>query len=516
MRVRSGKPAVALSDPKHCVRRRLHPPDAERKDEVVAHVNIGSRRELFVDYTLIDRLEGARLRLHRPDPREVVLRHDAPWEGPFCLYHTVVRDADRYLLYYRGWQDPKGPAVYCLAESGDGLRFSRPSLGMHTWDGNTHNNIVLAEEPYTHTFAPFVDTRPGVPDGQRFKAFSRNFIGPKSGENAVLNAFVSGDGLEWKLLSREPVITDGIFDSQNVGFWSETEQRYVAYYRTFSAVHAFASAATGPTTTAERLRSIMRASSEDFVHWQPGTLMDYRTEGRPAPVEEFYINQTRPYFRAPHIYVALPARFMAGRRAITEEEADAVGVHTTQRKDSSDACFMTTRPGQTWYDRTFMEAFVRPGVGPSHWSGRCNYPADGVVQTGAYEMSFYVNEHYAQPGNQLRRYSLRLDGFSSCHAPHAGGELLTKPLVFSGSELELNYETGAAGSLRVEICDVEARPIPGYTLADAVDVFGNRIAGRACWTGGADVSRLAGTPVRLRFVMRDADLYSIRFLDTGA
>lgn len=443
----------------------------------------------------------------------MALVHDAPWEGPFCLYHTVLRAGDGFRLYYRGWPDPKGPAVYCLAESDDGVRFSRPNLGIKDWGGNARNNIFLADEPYTHTFAPFVDTRPGVPEAQRFKAFSRNFIGPKSGENAVLNGFVSADGVKWSLLADEPIITDGIFDSQNVGFWSEAEGRYVAYYRTFSGVEAFQSGGTGPTTKAERLRSVMRATSEDFVRWEPGTLMDYRTDGRPAPVEEFYINQTRPYFRAPHIYVALPARFMAGRRAITEAEADAVDVHTTQRKDSSDACFMTTRPGRTWYDRTFMEAFVRPGVGPSHWSGRCNYPADGVVQTGPEEMSFYVDEHYAQPGNQLRRYSLRLDGFSSCHAPHNGGELLTKPVVFSGRELELNYETSAAGSLRVEICDAEARPIAGYALADAVDVFGNRIAGRARWSGGTDVSRLAGTPVRLRFVLRDADLYSICFVD---
>ena len=65
-----------------------------------------------------------------------------------------------------------------------------------------------------------------------------------------------------------------------------------------------------------------------------------------------------------------------------------------------------------------MEAFVRPRVGPSHWSARCNYPVDGVVQTGDDEMSLYVAEYYAQPGNQVRRYSLRLDGFSSVRAPH--------------------------------------------------------------------------------------------------
>jgi len=130
-------------------------------------------------------------------------------------------------------------------------------------------------------------------------------------------------------------------------------------------------------------------------------------------------------------------------------------------------------------------------------------------------MSLYVDEHYAQPGNQVRRYSLRLDGFASVHASQRGGELTTRPLVFSGRELELNYATSAAGSLRVEMRDAENRPIPGYSLREAVDLFGNRIAGRAAWKNGTDVGRLADQPVRLRFVMRDADLYSIRFSEAG-
>ena len=481
-----------------------------------APIALGTRRELFVDSLLIDKLKKASLCMHHPQPREVVLRHDTPWEGPFCLYHTLVRDDDRYLMYYRGWQVPDEPAVYCVAESGDGVHFERPNLGMHAWKGDKDNNIFFAQEPFTHTFAPFLDDRPGVPREHRFKALSRNFTGEPSAKNAVLNAFASADGVEWEQLFDEPAITDGAFDSQNVGFWSEAEGKYVAYYRTFIGKEAFASGATGPTTRAKRLRSIMRATSEDFQTWEPGVLMDYQSGGQPAPVEEFYINQTRPYFRAPHIYVALPARFMAGRFAVTREEAETIGVHPTQLTACSDACFMTARPGNGWYDRTFMEAFVRPRVGPSHWSARCNYPVDGVVQTGADEMSLYVDEHYAQPGNQVRRYSLRLDGFSSVRALHSGGELITKPLVFSGRELELNLSTSAAGSVRVEIRDEQDRPIPGYALRDAVDVFGNRIAGRAAWKKGIDVGQLAGRPVRLRFALRDADLYSIRFTETGS
>lgn len=480
-------------------------------------IDLGSRRELFVDSLLIDRLKSARLHLHEPQPRQVVLHHDTPWEGPFSLYHTIIQDGDRYLLYYRGWKVPSEPAVYCVAVSNDGIHFERPQMSRHSWPGSEQNNIVMSTEPFTHTMAPFIDTRPGVPDAERFKALSRNMTAPneQGKRDACLHGMVSGDGIEWEL-GTEPLITDGKFDSQNVGFWSEAEQQYVAYYRTFSAHEGMTEAHRGPTTTAKSLRRIKRATSKDFVHWEPGVIMDYRQGDKAAPAEEFYINQTRPYFRAPHIYVALPARFMDQRRALSAEELATLDVHETQLTACSDACFMTARPGNDWYDRTFMEGFIKPRIGVSHWTARSNYPVDGVVQTGPEEMSLYVCEHYAQPANQVRRYSLRLDGFSSVRAPHSGGEVITKPLVFAGAELELNFATSAAGSLRVEIRDEENRPIPGYTLRESIDLFGNRIAGRAAWKQGHDVSSLAGRPIRLRFVMGDADLYSLRFVEATA
>ncbi len=474
-------------------------------------IDIGSRRELFVDYFLIDCLEGPFLFMHQPQPQEVVLHHDKPWEGPVSLYHTLIDAGDRYLMYYRGWPATDQPDVYCVAESRDGINFERPDLGLHEYNGDSNNNIILNKKPFTHTFAPFLDTRPGVSKEHRFKAFARNKVGEKGNKKSVLNAFCSADGIEWELMYDEPIITDGAFDSQNVGFWSEAEGRYVAYYRTFRKREEFESGTTGPTTTAKRLRAVMRATSEDFRDWEPGVLMDYRICDCPAPVEEFYINQTRPYFRAPHIYIALPARFMAERQAITEEEAELTGVFESQINACSDACLMTTRPGSRWYDRTFMEGFIRPRVGPGHWSARTNYPVDGVIQTGPEEMSIYIDEHYAQPANQVRRYSLRLDGFSSVRAPHSGGEFTTKPLLFSGDELELNYSTSAAGSLRVEIRDEHNNPVPGYTLREAVDMFSNKVKGIAKWRNGSDVRKLSGQPVRLHFVMRDADLYSFRF-----
>jgi hypothetical protein len=178
--------------------------------------------------------------------------------------------------------------------------------------------------------------------------------------------------------------------------------------------------------------------------------------------------------------------------------------------DCSDAVLMTTRGGGV-YDRTFPEGFLRPGVGPENWVSRTNYPALGVVPTGPAEMSLYVNQNYGQPTSHLRRYSLRTDGFASVRAGAAGGELVTKPLTFAGSRLTINFATSAAGGIRVGLLDGDGKPVPGRAPEDALELVGNAIEREVAWKDGGDVGAWAGKPVRLRIVMTDAELFSIRF-----
>jgi hypothetical protein len=115
-------------------------------------------------------------------------------------------------------------------------------------------------------------------------------------------------------------------------------------------------------------------------------------------------------------------------------------------------------------------------------------------------------------GNALRRYTLRLDGFVSVNAPLSGGELLTKPLIFTGNKLTLNFATSAAGDIRVEIQDENKHALAGFQLDECAPIFGDTPARTVSWNGGSDVSRLAGKTVRLRFVLRDADLYALQFV----
>lgn len=458
--------------------------------EAGSPVAIGSRRELFVDPLLVDRLSGkASLRLARPHDAGSVLPFDRPWEGAFCGYVTIIHDGDLYRAYYRGLPMPRADGsneeCTCCAESRDGIQWTKPILGLFDVGGSRENNVILAGmAPFSHNFSPLLDTRPGVRADERWKALAGT---NKSG----LVAFVSADGLRWRKLREAPVVTGGAFDSQNVAFWSESEKAYLCYFRTFK----------------DGIRRITRTTSPDFLTWSEPVLMEYGDR----PIEHLYTNQTAPYFRAPHLYVATAARFFPGRKVITAEQAKVIKVDPGYFADCSDGILMTTRGGNQ-YDRTFMDGFIRPGVGLENWVSRTNYPALGVVPTGKAEMSIYANQNYGQPSAHLRRYTLRTDGFVAVNAPYEGGELLTKPLVFSGNELTLNFATSAAGSVRVEIQDAAGSPHAGFALADSQETIGNELDRVIHWQSGTNVAALAGKPVRLRFVLTDADLYSLRFV----
>jgi len=126
-------------------------------------------------------------------------------------------------------------------------------------------------------------------------------------------------------------------------------------------------------------------------------------------------------------------------------------------------------------------------------------------------MSVYVQKNYAQPTAHLNRYSLRLDGFSSLQGSAVGGEMISKLITFEGEKLTLNFATSAAGEIAVEIQDKEGNPIPGFSLDECQILIGNEIDRVVNWKNGSDLSILAGKEIRLRFTLKDADLYSIKF-----
>ena len=470
-------------------------------------IDVGSRLELMVDDYLIERMsDSVDLRLHHPVRREVVITFDRSWEGNSCGYGTVIRDGDVYRLYYRGscMRIGEGKIAYthpettCYAESRDGVTWTRPDLGIVEYDGSTANNIILmsqgigegAGKGISHNFSPMLDTNPDCKPEERFKALG--------GCGGGLYALKSADGIRWSLLSEEPVVTEGAFDSQNLAFWDPLRERYTEYHRVFRSG-----------------RDIAMATSEDFLNWSEPEWLGYE----PDRTTELYTNQIEPYYRAPQIYVGFPARYIANRgwySPINEEISKSSGSHRCGA-DYTDTGFITSRDSKIF--NVWPEAFVRPGPTPELWMYGVGYTAWGMVETasnvpnGPREISFYISDAggWMGPANSLCRYTLRMDGFVSVAAPLAGGELLTKPITFDGQALRVNFETSAAGSLQIELQNPEGEPIPGFTLTDCPALFGNSVDYKVEWTSKTSLSDLAGRPIRMRILIKDADLFAFRF-----
>lgn len=479
-------------------------PESTRMKEPM---HIGGRLELFADGALIEQLGGgAQLRLNHPVAREVCIVFDEPWEGSAsAAYVSVFQDGGVYRMYYRGLQYDTAegkathpyPPVICYAESDDGITWRKPRLGICEFRGSRENNIVY-DGPGAGEFAVFTDDNPAAPPDARYKMLLAEY-------QKGLKVLKSADGLHWVPLSDQPVITKGAFDSQNLAFWDSVRGQYRAYFRVFRRGH----------------RDIDTATSGDFVHWSEPEPLDYMG----APDVQLYTNVVKPYYRARHIYVGLPTRYVERRwspsiEALPNLEHRRLRASASERYGTAvtETVLMMSRDGRVF--RRWEEAFVRPGPEtPETWKyGDC-YAAWHVVETASHipgaarELSLYVSEGYwTDRASWLRRYTLRLDGFASVWAPMSGGEIVTRPLIFQGSRLAINFSSSAAGGVRVEVQGADGHPLEGLFLQDCHEVFGDSVQRVVAWKSGTDLSRLAGQPVRLRFVLRDADLYSMQFL----
>ncbi len=460
---------------------------ATAQSETPQRIDLGTRRELFVDHFLIERLEGAELKLQ---PLQPTLPSSEPAMGGH--YATVLRDGNLFRQYCRfdrdkdahwrnGWEEYHLGEMTLYADSKDGVHWNRPNLDLFQEARFPEGNVVVAGEMLVnHNFTPMIDARPGVPAAERYKALGGLHYPPKNWGywpepdsraklrekygSAGLYAYVSADGIRWKRLMEKAVIPEdwGSFDSQNVSFWSEAEGQYVCYFRVMDSGY----------------RAVARTTSEDFLQWSKPVLMKGRLEK-----EHLYTSGTHPYLRAPHIYIAPATRFLPGEDPNTR------------------VILMTTRAGSDTYDRTFgqQQWLADPAVG-----NRTNYIAytNGAL-TGPRELSFYCLG---------TRYTIRMDGFGSICAREEVGQVVTKPFTFDGAWLSLNYRTRDSGELRVEVQTAEGQPIDGLTLDDCKPLSGDEIDGAVQWRSDKGLNSLAGRQVRLRIALKDADLYALRFV----
>ncbi len=517
-------------------------------------IDAGSHLQVMWDNHVIDTARTTATRvLHHPEFAGTVLTHDRPWEGDGSDYHCIVPDRDDrgdfLRMYYNGqavacgWKDATerfsadGCRV-CYAESRDeGLTWERPNLGIVGFRGSTDNNIVMDATLFgcpIDNFFVFKDANPACPPEERFKAVCANEVPfnedgtpplpPEMGEPLVADhgsyksdrglwCFVSADGLHFRrgwLLTRK-----GWFDSLNTAFWDAERGVYHLYHRWLHN-----DLTTTPSSWDNNdIRDIRHSVSKDFRTWSEPQLLDFGKETEDYPL---YTNLVQPYFRDPSLFVGFPTRYM--ERPAWSPNFDrlpsperrrwrmdpAHGGHPRYGLVVTDCVFMFSRDGQRFVREE--DAFMRPGPeNPGNWVYGDAYPAYRLVTTpspfgGDDEISLYAFDgHSTGLASHLNRYRLRQDGFVSRHGPYAGARIVTKPLVFTGSEMLVNFSTSARGRMFVTL-----RAESGSELR-SVELFGDKVDRIVDFENGGNVADLAGMPVTVEFAMFDADLYSFRF-----
>ena len=497
-------------------------------------IQVGDRRQLFIDQTFLAEAKGVEIIVHPPRKSgEMAIKPEQPWEkGGIGPYSSVLFDGKTYHMWYHAmdsvhWDTGHTNGAICYATSVDGIRWERVKAGLIAYKGIRENNIVFGHKANGIILgqdAGMVFLDPTAPSDQRFRLVCR--FGP---EGRGLRIYSSGDGIHWKLthpsvLTARPEEKRSHLDSQNVIFWDDARQKYVAYVR------------YNRPESRGRARSISRAESDQLggfpvvqdmpVVFQPDD-QDLKEGGLPAV--DFYTSAAVKYPWAENAYFMFPTTYYHYSPQLPEFTKECPA-----NAGPLDSQFAASRDGIKWerYDR---QPFVPLGMkGEFDWG--CVRVLWGLVpDTTGREMYLYyrggewlhgwdrnennkriLTEHglgATQDITCISRVISRRDGFTSVRGAYTGGEFTTPPIVFSGSKLLINVDTSATGLARVGILDEKGSPLEGFA-AEHCDLIhtANEINRGVSWRGNSDVGKVAGKPVRIKFVVRNADLYAFQFV----
>lgn len=467
-------------------------------------IKLGKKREVFWDDYLLDaERTTAEHRIIEPVWKDAVFTLDGSLERIGVSYPQIVNFGDFYRMYYvvtDGREDSTHAAYFAVIESRDGMHWERPNLGILAVKGaEDMTNLLFAIEDNAFVF---IDTNPACLPDERVKAIAREMGRREDGsERLCLRCYTSPDGVHFR---KAHIMTDeGRFDTLNTVMWDG--EKYVSFIRNIHDMNEDWSVLK---------RDVRVMYSKDFVHWTTPKLiafddgMDY----------QLYTNNVSLYDRAPHIMIGFPTRYI--EKANWEGTIRQLPSYRTKREASektgvervgrvvTDAIFMCSRDGEMWH--RYNEAFFRNRYeNEDNWVYADAYPSYGFVDSGREIYSMYKIECCNSVGKPkpILRCEIRKDGFA-CIA--AGGEertVVTKPLVFEGSQLHINLAGSAYGYMYVDVLDEAGEPIS----PESCEIYGNTLDRTVIFPDGSDFSAYAGRPVRLRFRMLDTRLFSMKF-----
>lgn len=513
--------ALAVSLPTMAVESRLAEP-----------MDVGTRRQLFIDNRFIARCQGVTLRQNRPDlQRENLLLPYHPWEsGLVCAMGSVVQHEGKVMLWYdaRKWDTTAGQVAgntrrLCYAESTDGVCFTKPSVGLFELDGSKKNNIVSVGA----TGDVFLDER-DAPE-RRFKALldmrPDNQTLPWSETEGVgkhwLYLFTSPDGIHWTR-SPQVVFPLNLGHKQSV-IWDDRLQKWVLYlrghnpHRCFGRVEVEADELDDPYPFNPRPGKTYDPPGKVPLTSELPIVMD-RDKKDPPGAQPYTMNAWK-YYQAEDAYFAFVPMWYDARGG-------------TGGSDRIETQLAISRDGVEW-QRPWRKPLISPGSPSLATSGQIWPMSAPIIRDGEIwlyylsqpethlglrklpnylsdaEKHFYAN---SQPNSSVvARAIWRRDRLVAAETNSDSGWIVTPPIRFQGTRLIVNADCGASGSLRVGLERPNGDSIPGYSPAEAVTVQGNGLNLPVRWRASGNLARVAGGPVRLRFELKSADLYSFQF-----
>lgn len=483
---------------------------------IMAAVNMGKNRQVFWDDYLVDTEKTtASARMIQPTKKECVFEFDQKNETFSISYPCVVKDEAGYKMYYQPWIKEGLKPCVCVIESVDGIHWHRPHLDI--FDNDLAENNVVIDQVKDGVFV-FYDTNPACPKEEKYKAVGvARITYPDGEEKTALCCYISSDGYRFTL--SHPMTRFGTFDSLNTAMWDG--EKYVCFYRSFhniigvdnSEILDISQIYSHSKMWSYATRDIRVMYSDDFRHWSLPELVEF-DDGKDYPL---YTNNIQIYDRAPQMKIGFPVRYC--ERKEWTKNVEQMTSYLTKKKATetiedrtgrvaTDCIFICSRDSKTWH--RFNEAFLTPGYEEEHnWIyGDC-YLAYGLIDSGREYYNLYtIDRHfsfgYSKP---LNRYEIRKDGFACYMAGGDEATLVTKPIVFDGKIPHINFSTSAYGYIYMSVLDEDGREISG----ESFEIYGDNIDRAVYFADGEDFSRFASMPVRLKFRMRDAKLFSIKF-----
>jgi len=458
-------------------------------------LNIGNRKQLFIDDRFIAKSDRIELRLNQAQKMGRIVDES----GKYIYQHVsrVFEDQGKIRLYL-------GADHLDVMESDDGMHFKQI--------GSIPNGILPTI---------FLDPHESDP-AKRYKLFRVQHGEPFNRETDGVFAHYSADGLNFTEAGRVlPYYTD----NPQVVWWDARINKYVIYTRALALNN-------------ENQRRIARIETDDLLKPWPytaspddkmfftiaNTTVVLQADSEDDPFSDIYYNAATIYSEAQDAYfmfTALFRHFSPQRQPFIRPKAPG------QWEDFGllEVQLAVSRDGINW-QRPSREPYFPTGLA-DEWDRWYAVMSPGYVKRGNYLYQYYVSSGRTHDSVVLRpeydsvtdlggigMVKQRVDGFISADADHKGGWIETPLMTFSGKRLRLNIDTGSMGTGYVELRDADGKPIPGFTLADCEEVGGNFIDQAVYWKGSPDVSALAGKPIRIYFKLTRAKLFSFVFAES--